>query len=167
MGKLESVRLTVLERLLRILRALGSRLGVRRGLAPHLLTGTAGETTAYFHLRRQGYTVTARRWQLPGCPGDLDLVAWQGPVLCIVEVKTRTAHDAIPAQETVDEEKRQTLRRLARQYLRRLPGETEPVLRFDILAVYLLPKGKTEFEHFQGAFGWSEREPWDRWGDRE
>jgi hypothetical protein len=30
-------------------------------------------------------------------------------------------------------------------------------VRFDILSVYLLPGKKKEFEHFEGAFGWSER----------
>jgi putative endonuclease len=126
-----------------------------------------GETAAYFHLRRKGYVVTARRWKVAGCPGDLDLVAWQGPVLCVVEVKTRTAHDFVPAHAAVDEDKRRTLRRLARQYLRRLSVEPKPLLRFDILSVYLLPGEEKEFEHYESAFGWSERAAWDRWGDRE
>lgn len=164
MGNWVRFRLAALERLFSLLQMCQ---GSREKLPTHLRTGITGETAAYFHLRRHGYVVVARRWKVAGIPGDLDLVAWQGPVLCVVEVKTRTARDAIPAHAVVDEEKRQTLRRLARQYLRRLPGEIEPVLRFDILAVYLLPGRKREFEHFEGAFGWSEREAWDRWGDRE
>ena len=61
--------------------------------AAHLATGVAGEDAAYFYLRRKGYVVAARRW-LPGhVSGDIDLIAWQGPLLCVVEVKTRSARD--------------------------------------------------------------------------
>ena len=44
-------------------------------------------------------------------PGDLDLVAWQGPMLCFFEVKTRTARDLNPAEAAVDLHKRNVLRR--------------------------------------------------------
>jgi putative endonuclease len=72
-------------------------------------------------------------------------------------VKTRTARDASPAEIAVDSHKRNTLRRLARQYVRQLPQETAPPVRFDVLSVYLVPGEKKEFQHFEGAFGWSER----------
>ncbi len=35
----------------------------------------------------------ARRWSSGDVPGDVDLIGWQGSLLCFVEVKTRTAHD--------------------------------------------------------------------------
>jgi putative endonuclease len=165
MSLLERIRLVCLEKLLTALRR-WRRHGSRADLPAHLLTGLEGESAAYFHLRRQGYTVVAQRWTEPGLGGDLDLIAWQGPVLCFVEVKTRTARDAMPAELAVDAEKRATLRKMARRYLRHLPGESPPQVRFDILSVYLIPGRKTEFEHFENAFGWSERRPGDRWGDR-
>ena len=71
-------------------------------LPAHLVTGMQGEDAAYFHLRRKGYIVAARRWSPGHEPGDIDLIAWQGPLLCVVEVKTRTAHDATPAEVAVD-----------------------------------------------------------------
>jgi putative endonuclease len=83
-------------------------------------------------------------------------------MLCFVEVKTRTARDANPAEIAVDSHKRNTLRRLARQYVRQLPQETAPPVRFDLLSVYLVPGEKREYHHFEGAFGWSEREE-DGW----
>ncbi len=123
----------------------------------HLLTGTQGEDAAFFYLCRKGYTVVARRWSCSSRPGDLDLVAWDGPMLCIIEVKTRTAHDATPAEVAVDSHKRQTLRKLAHQYVRQLPQELAPPLRFDVISVYLIPGQKKEFQHFEAAFGWSDR----------
>jgi putative endonuclease len=102
--------------------------------------------------------VVARRWSAGNLPGDLDLIAWQGPTLCFVEVKTRTAHDIAPAEVRVDSHKRHVLRRLARQYVCQLPQETAPPARFDVLSVYLVPGEKKEFQHFEGSFGWSERQ---------
>ena len=134
-------------------------------LPQHLRTGIEGETAAFFHLQRLGYVVVEHRWQRKEIKGDLDLVAWKGETLCFVEVKTRTARDAFPAEEMVDHEKRTSLRRMARAYLRRFPEAQRPQTRFDILAVYLLPQGHREFELFENAFGWSEHDQ-GRWGDR-
>jgi putative endonuclease len=136
--------------------------GGAEALPAHLVTGIEGETAAFFYLRRKGYTVVARRWSSGELPGDVDLIAWQGPVLCIVEVKTRTARDANPAEIAVDSHKRNTLRRLARQYVRQLPMETAPPVRFDVISVYLVPGQEKEFVHFEGAFGWSEWEDYER-----
>ena len=137
--------------------------GREAALPAHLLTGIEGEDAAYFHLRRNGYIVVARRWSAGNVPGDLDLIAWQDELLCFIEVKTRTARDLNPAEAAVDAHKRRILRRLARQYVRQLPRQTAPQVRFDVLSVYLLPGEKREFAHFEDAFGWSERwENWDR-----
>ena len=123
----------------------------------HLVTGMQGEEAAFFYLLRNGYTVVARRWSAGNLPGDLDLVAWQGPLLCFFEVKTRTARDATPAEAAIDRHKRMTLRRLARQYVRQLPQESAPQVRFDVVSVYLLPGQVPDLLHFENAFGWSER----------
>ena len=78
-------------------------------------------------------------------------------MLCFIEVKTRTARDSTPAEVAVDSHKRNTLRRLARQYVRQLPQDAAPPARFDVLSVYLVPGQKKEFVHFESSFGWSER----------
>jgi putative endonuclease len=134
----------------------------RRGrtLPAHLITGIQGEDAAYFYLRKKGYIVVARRWTPGHEPGDIDLIAWQRTILCIVEVKTRTARDATPAEVAVDSHKRTMLRRLARQYVRQLPQKTAPPVRFDVVSVYLVPGQKKEFVHFEGAFEWSEQPDW-------
>lgn len=132
----------------------------RRGHASvpaHLETGIEGEDAAFFFLRRKGYVVVARRWSSGDRPGDVDLIAWQGQLLCFVEVKTRTAQDMTPAEAAVDRHKRYTLRRLATQYLRQLPGAEQPQVRFDVISVYLVPGRAREFVHFENAFGWEER----------
>jgi putative endonuclease len=152
-----------LERLQAGLQWLAVRRGRSSSLPAHLVTGIEGENAAFFYLRRKGYTVVARRWSAGNLPGDLDLIAWAGPVLCFIEVKTRTAHDIAPAEVSVDSHKRAVLRRLARQYVRQLPQETAPPVRFDVLSVYLVPGQKKEFHHFEGSFGWSEERDRDDW----
>ncbi len=163
MGWLEQVRITWLERLLAGLAWVAKRRGRQASLPAHLATGIDGETAAFFYLRRKGYIVVARRWSAGNVSGDLDLIAWNGPMLCIVEVKTRTAHDIAPAEVSVDSHKRAVLRRLARQYVRQLPQETAPPVRFDVLSVYLVPGQKKEFQHFERSFGWSEARERDQW----
>jgi putative endonuclease len=161
MGWMAQVRITAVERTLAGLNWVARRRGAP-GMPAHLVTGIDGENAAFFYLRRKGYTVVARRWSAGNLPGDLDLIAWQGPMLCFIEVKTRTAHDIAPAESSVDSHKRSTLRRLARQYVRQLPQETAPQSRFDVLSVYLVPGQKKEFVHFEGSFGWSDRREYER-----
>jgi len=162
MGWLAQARITGLERTLAGLNWLASRRGRANSQPAHLAVGIDGENAAYFHLRRKGYIVVARRWSAGNLPGDIDLVAWQGPLLCIVEVKARTARDATAAEVAVDSHKRHILRRLARQYVRQLPQPQGPPVRFDVVSVYLLPGKAAEIEHFENAFGWSEqRQDWE------
>jgi len=138
----------------------------RRGRAPelpeHLETGLKGEEAAYFHLSRKGYQVVARRWSAGNIPGDVDLIAWQHQLLCFFEVKSRTAHDATAAEVAVDQHKRKVLRRLAHNYVRQLPQPLPPLVRFDVISVYLLPGKTPDIQHFENAFGWNEgRRDWE------
>ena len=119
--------------------------------APHLATGRRGEEEAYFHLRRQGYVLVARNFRSPRHHGEVDLIGWDGDVLCFLEVKTRTSRDFMPAEAAVDAEKQHDLRLVAREYRRRVAGS--PAVRFDVVSVYLDdPAGAPEITLFKNAF---------------
>jgi putative endonuclease len=152
-------RLNLMESAVNALERAGQRRNLRRraALPDHLVTGLRGERAAYFWLRRRGYIVVARAWRSARAPGDLDLIAWQGPTLCFIEVKTRTSRAVAPAHLAVDEHKRRTLRRLARHYLRLLPCR-DVATRFDILSIYFEPQREPAFEHHPNAFDWAETE---------
>ena len=152
---LHNMRVGWLERSLAGLNRFASKRGQNR-MPAHLTVGIDGEDTALFYLQRKGYTVVARRWSSGDVPGDVDLIAWHGPLLCFIEVKTRTAHDLTPAEVAVDEHKRNILRRLARRYLRQLPQKAPPPVRFDVVSVYMVPGQEKEFQHFEGSFGWGD-----------
>jgi putative endonuclease len=130
--------------------------------AAHLVTGEVGEVAAMHYLMQRKYYIVARQWRCGKAPGDLDMVARKvsaetgESLLCFVEVKTRSKRDETPAHIAVDHHKRQTLRRLARQYLTKLAKDDKPAIRFDIISVYLDGKQGPEFEHFEGAFGWKD-----------
>jgi len=117
----------------------------------HLVTGKKGEEEAYFYLRRHGYTIVARNWRSPRRRGELDLVGWDGGVLCFVEVKTRTTREVKPAEAAVDEHKRRELAAVARDFRRRLPAAS--ALRFDIVSVYCEPDAASpDITLFKNAF---------------
>jgi putative endonuclease len=148
----------MVERCLGALDWLTERRGRPSTVAAHLRTGVRGEEAAFFFLRKNGFTVVAQRWNDGPLPGDLDLIAWQGDVLCFIEVKTRSSKQVATASSAVGPEKRKIVRRLARQYLRQLPeAEERPKTRFDIVTVYELPGKPREIRLIPAAFGWSER----------
>ncbi len=103
-------------------------------IAAHHRTGRRGEEAAYFHLRKLGYTMVARNFRSPRCRGEIDLIGWEGDVLCFVEVKTRTTRDVKPGEAAVDRHKRHQIAAVIREYLRRLPPLCQ--WRFDVVSVY-------------------------------
>lgn len=128
-------------------------------------TGRRGEEDAYFYLRRRGYTIIARNYRSPNHRGELDLVGWDRDVLCVIEVKTRTARDFKPAEAAVDRDKRRELSLVARDFLRQMPhsrqrgphsassAQDEVQWRFDVVAVYYEHgSSQPSFELFQNAF---------------
>jgi putative endonuclease len=123
-------------------------------LPAHQLTGRQGEQDAYFYLRRLGYIMVARNFRSPRRKGEIDLIGWDGDVLCFIEVKTRTSHDVKPAEAAVDGGKQRELGVMAREYLHRL--RYTPTWRFDVLSVYYEEKSALpKFELFKNAFGLS------------
>lgn len=86
----------------------------------HQRTGRLGEEEAYFYLRKLGYVMVARNYRSSRRRGEVDLIGWEGEVLCFIEVKTRTTHDVKPAEAAVNLDKQRELCGVAREYLRHL-----------------------------------------------
>jgi putative endonuclease len=100
----------------------------------HLRTGMRGEEDAFFELRKLGYVMVARNVRSPRSHGEIDLIGWDGDVLCFIEVKTRTSHDVKAAEAAVDRHKRREIAEVVREYLRAVPRLCQ--WRFDIVSVY-------------------------------
>ena len=144
-------RITPAQRLLRAVDAFAAIFGAKTATAPHLVTGNRGEDEAFYHLHKYGYVLIARRWRSRNLRGDIDLIAWDGDTLCIIEVKTRTSHGLAPAEAAVDDEKQRMLRRMAHAYLRRRRFPDSQPVRFDVVCVYILGS-VVEFEILKNWF---------------
>lgn len=143
-GRVTRFALRVLDRLARLLLR-------PPAVAPHQIVGASGEEDAYFYLRGLGYVMVARNWRSPRRHGEIDLVGWDGSVLCFVEVKSRTTRDVKPAEAAVDAQKQDELGGMAREYLRHIAGA--PSWRFDVLSLYYdQPGAPPQITLFKNAF---------------
>ena len=146
--------LNLFQTVLRLLDRVAGLLPWRRKASPaHVVTGRRGEEEAYFHLRRQGYVMVARNFRSRRRRGEIDLIGWDGDVLCFVEVKTRTSHEVKPAEAAVDEDKRRELAGVAREYQRGAARGGDPArIRFDIVSIYYESGNSPRITLFKNAF---------------
>jgi len=112
--------------------------------------GRIGEDLAHRYLRGRGCTIVARNYRTRSGSGEIDLVAWDGPVLAFVEVKTRESEEFGAPEAAVDADKRVRLEYAARDYARRADIEWGKT-RFDIVSIVLAEPPKIEW--IRSAFG--------------
>jgi len=113
-------------------------------IAPHFELGQRGEALAIEHLERTGYRIVAANFSLPigrntrdvMVNAEIDIVAYDGPTLCFIEVKTRASGEFVPPQVNVDLRKRRQIARAARGY-RRMLGLMNAAYRYDVVTVVL------------------------------
>jgi putative endonuclease len=118
-------------------------------IAPHFELGRRGEELAIEYLERTGYRIVAANFRLPigrntrdaMVNAEIDIVAYDGPMLCFVEVKTRASDEFAEPQVNVDLRKRRQIARAARGY-RRMLGLTGVPYRYDVVTVVLPSRGK-------------------------
>lgn len=111
--------------------------------------GDRGEDAAAAFLERVGYRIAERNWQ---CRlGELDIVAWDGPVLVLCEVKTRRTRKAGSPEEAVGPTKQRRISRLAAAYISEHGLEPESV-RFDVVALDVLGADRALLRHHRAAF---------------
>lgn len=111
-------------------------------------TGLLGERLAAAYLERRGMRPACSRYRCRF--GEIDLVAWDGAVLCFVEVKTRTNCSVGLPREYVTRGKQKRLRTAAAAYLAER-GLDCPV-RFDVAEVYLKAGQKARIDYIENAF---------------
>ena len=105
--------------------------GVSHGHSTRAL-GQWGEWIELRHLLRLRWDVLARNWK--GRTGEVDLIAYDGPWLVLVEVKTRRVPSRLPPEVNVDFRKERKLERLAYEFTSR-HALSEVAIRFDVIGV--------------------------------
>jgi putative endonuclease len=111
--------------------------------------GSRGEALAAEYLEATGYDLVAANFALPVgrnsrnaiVHAEIDIVAYDGPTLCFVEVKTRRSDWFAPPQANVDLRKQRQITRAAQVYRRAFGLSAEP-FRFDVVSV-VLPEPST------------------------
>src|ERR1700749_1884466 len=124
-------------------RARFARAGVAQ-TAPHLDLGRRGEALAAEHPRARGYKLAASNFKLgvgrnrrgAVVQAEIDLIAYDGPTLCFVEVKTRASDRFAAPEANVDLRKQRQVTRAARAY-RRMLGLSGAPYRYDVFSVGL------------------------------
>ena len=106
--------------------------------------GRKGEELAAAYLDQLGFQIVVANFIVPVGRNrndavvnvEIDLVAYEGPVLCFVEVKTRASDWFAPPTANVDLRKQRQVTRAARAYRRMFGLEAEPY-RFDVVSIVL------------------------------
>jgi putative endonuclease len=125
------------------------RPAMRDKAARRIELGRRGEELAARHLENTGLVVLSRNWRTR--EGELDLVLTDRRTLVVCEVKTRSGIDyGLPA-EAVTPEKRARIRRLTQAWLREYEVGWCPI-RYDVVAVLVLPGQSPRLKHIKGAF---------------
>lgn len=121
-----------------------------KGPEDDALLGQAGEDLAAGFLQKHGYQILQRNYSYPG--GEIDIIAADGEILAIVEVKTRSDTRHGPPELAVDRRKQRLIQRAAQRFIiqNRL---RRPQVRYDIVTVILRgTEGKPELRLFKNAF---------------
>jgi putative endonuclease len=138
--------------------------------------GRRGEELAAAYLEQQGYCLVAANVTLPvgrnlrgaTVTAEIDLVAYDGPTLCFVEVKTRASDWFAAPEVNVDRRKQRQVVRAARAY-RHMLGLEGATCRYDVVSIVLPadtdPVAKLQIEILRG-FWTEERLKKRRWVER-
>ena len=111
-------------------------------------TGIRGEDVACKYLRKKGYRILARNYDLGFA--ELDIVAEKGGSAVFVEVKTRTTQNGPHPEEAVDARKLRKIEGGAEAFLAR-NGIADASWRIDIIAVEQTDSGLKVTKHIEGA----------------
>lgn len=114
--------------------------------------GARAEDAVVAYLAAQGVEVLARNARVGRL--EIDVIARDGPVIAIIEVRTRGAGSYVRALDSIDAGKRARVRRAGEQLWRARFSRVRGVerMRFDAASVTFLPDGEISVEHIKAAF---------------
>ncbi|MFI9343759.1 YraN family protein [Streptomyces sp. NPDC052773] len=116
----------------------------------HSALGRYGEELAARRLAEAGMTVLGRNWRA-GRTGEIDIVARDGDVLVVCEVKTRRAGRFQHPMAAITPAKAGRLRRLAERWMQEHGGAPPGGVRIDLVGVVLPDRGAPVVEHVRGV----------------
>ncbi|MFI1049232.1 YraN family protein [Streptomyces griseoruber] len=112
--------------------------------------GEYGEDVAARRLSEAGMTIVERNWRC-GRTGEIDIVAHDGDVLVVCEVKTRKGSRYEHPMAAVTPQKAGRLRDLAERWIQTHGGAPPGGVRIDLVGVLLPDRGAPVVEHVRGV----------------
>lgn len=116
---------------------------------PKKRLGERGEDAAASYLERTGMTIVERNWRCKS--GEVDIIALDGDVLVLCEVKTRRTSAKGTPDEAVTLTKQRRYARLAAAYLQHA-GLTDQQVRFDVVSILVIAEDRALLRHHRAAF---------------
>jgi putative endonuclease len=118
-----------------------------KNMSDHIELGREGEERAREFLRAKGYRIIECNWR---CRlGEIDLIAQDGNILVVIEVKTRRTSYFGNPELAVDRKKQKNIVRMADLYIRQKSLALE--VRFDIISI-IIGDGRCEINHIPDAY---------------
>jgi putative endonuclease len=114
------------------------------------LSGQRAEELAAQFLHQQGLTILARNYRCR--VGELDVIARDGAVLVVAEVRTRASDAYGGAAASVDRRKQQRLIRATKRLLQQQRDLAQLPVRFDVVIVHTPRAADPSFEWIRHAF---------------
>ena len=102
-------------------------------MTPRMRAGRRAERYVARCMKRRGFSILERNYLWKG--GEIDLIARQGDLLVIMEVRYKRIGPLQNAIETVTSDKQQRIIRSAQHFLRRHPELAHCTVRFDVAGV--------------------------------
>jgi putative endonuclease len=114
--------------------------------------GARAETAVAAYLAAQGMEILARNARVGRL--ELDVIAREGVVIAVVEVRTRGAGSYVRALDSIDAGKRARVRRAGERLWHARFSKMRGVerMRFDVASVTFSPNGEALVEHVKAAF---------------
>lgn len=121
--------------------------------------GIQGERISHDFLARKGLRLVCANFKTPVgrnrrgaiITGEIDVIAYEGDVLCFIEIKTRTSEEFSSAVSAVNLRKQRQIIRTAKRY-RKLFHLNDIRFRYDAMGIVLNGKRAPKIEYFRGYF---------------
>jgi putative endonuclease len=117
-------------------------------ISPYQL-GEAGEEIAFRFLKKKKYRIVEKGFRF--FRGEIDIIAYDGPILVFVEVKTRRSHSSGFPEEAVTPKKQEQIKKIALGYCAK-KDLLDVESRFDVISLYYDEREGFSISHIKNAF---------------
>jgi putative endonuclease len=117
-------------------------------MADHIELGKKGEQVAADYLREKGLRIVACNWRFRH--KEVDIIAWDGDYLVVIEVRTRTSSNWEHPRESITPGKIRFLVQATEAYV--MQYKIDNKVRFDVVTCMPINDTEWDIDHIEGAF---------------